>query len=88
MSRNEAGLNKAKTAIQELRHEFWENVLVPGSPKDFKTVIDLVKTGVKYQQEIIDNNYKEIKELYHRLPYDPEHNELGYREDGDTKRNQ
>ena len=40
MSRNEAGLNKAKTAIQELRQEFWENVVVPGSPKDFNQSLE------------------------------------------------
>ena len=30
MARNDAGLAKARTLIQELRAEFWENVLVPG----------------------------------------------------------
>jgi len=40
MSRNEAGLKKAKSAIQELRKEFWENVVVPGSPKDFNQSLE------------------------------------------------
>ena len=40
MSRNEAGLKKAKSAIQELRQEFWENVVVPGSPKDFNQSLE------------------------------------------------
>jgi succinate dehydrogenase / fumarate reductase flavoprotein subunit len=31
MARNNEGLKKAKTLIQNLRGEFWENVLVPGS---------------------------------------------------------
>jgi succinate dehydrogenase / fumarate reductase flavoprotein subunit len=31
MARNNEGLQKAKTLIQNLRGEFWENVLVPGS---------------------------------------------------------
>ncbi len=40
MSRNEAGLKKAKSAIQELRQEFRENVVVPGSPKDFNQSLE------------------------------------------------
>ncbi|HIJ56385.1 MAG TPA: fumarate reductase/succinate dehydrogenase flavoprotein subunit [Deltaproteobacteria bacterium] len=40
MSRNEAGLKKAKSAIHELRQEFWENVVVPGSPKDFNQSLE------------------------------------------------
>ncbi len=40
MSRNEAGLKKAKSAIQELRQEFHENVVVPGSPKDFNQSLE------------------------------------------------
>ena len=35
MARNNEGLKKAKEMIQQLRAEFWENVLVPGSVKDF-----------------------------------------------------
>ena len=34
-TRNNEGLKKAKEMIQQLRAEFWENVLVPGSVKDF-----------------------------------------------------
>jgi succinate dehydrogenase / fumarate reductase flavoprotein subunit len=40
MSRNEAGLKKAKSAIQALRQEFWKNVVVPGSPKDFNQSLE------------------------------------------------
>jgi succinate dehydrogenase / fumarate reductase flavoprotein subunit len=35
MARNNEGLKKARGMIQELREEFWENVLVPGSAEDF-----------------------------------------------------
>ncbi|MGE0086553.1 MAG: fumarate reductase/succinate dehydrogenase flavoprotein subunit [Desulfococcaceae bacterium] len=34
MARNNAGLEKARTMIQELRAEFWENVMVPGKTND------------------------------------------------------
>jgi succinate dehydrogenase / fumarate reductase flavoprotein subunit len=40
MSRNEQGLNKALTLIQELRAEFWENVLVPGIDKDYNKSLE------------------------------------------------
>ncbi len=35
MTRNESGLKKAIAMIQELREEFWENVIVPGSDWDY-----------------------------------------------------
>ena len=35
MARNNDGLEKARGMIQELRAEFWENAIVPGSEKDF-----------------------------------------------------
>jgi succinate dehydrogenase / fumarate reductase flavoprotein subunit len=35
MSRNADGLKKAQILVQDLRKEFWENVLVPGSDKDY-----------------------------------------------------
>jgi len=35
MARNNDGLKKARGMIQELRAEFWENAIVPGSEKDF-----------------------------------------------------
>ncbi len=34
MARNNAGLEKARTMIQALRAEFWENVMVPGKTND------------------------------------------------------
>ncbi len=40
MSRNEAGLLKAQKLIQELRSEFWQNVIVPGSDKDFNQSLE------------------------------------------------
>jgi succinate dehydrogenase / fumarate reductase flavoprotein subunit len=40
MSRNEAGLLKAQKLIQELRAEFWQNVIVPGSDKDFNQSLE------------------------------------------------
>ncbi len=35
MGRTDAGLAKARTLVADLRGEFWENVLVPGSQEDF-----------------------------------------------------
>ncbi len=40
MARNNEGLAKARTMIQELRAEFWENVLVPGGDKDFNQSLE------------------------------------------------
>lgn len=40
MSRNNEGLAKAKTMIQELRGEFWENALVPGVNEDFNQSLE------------------------------------------------
>jgi succinate dehydrogenase / fumarate reductase flavoprotein subunit len=40
MARNNQGLEKAKTLIQQLRAEFWENVTVPGSTKDFNQSVE------------------------------------------------
>jgi len=40
MSRNDEGLIKARKLIQDLRGEFWENVLVPGSDKDFNQSLE------------------------------------------------
>ena len=40
MSRNDEGLNKARQKIQELRGEFWENVLVPGQGSDFNQSLE------------------------------------------------
>jgi succinate dehydrogenase / fumarate reductase flavoprotein subunit len=43
MARNEKGLKEAILDIQELRADFWENVMVPGSDKDFNQ--ELEKAG-------------------------------------------
>ncbi|MEA3428379.1 MAG: fumarate reductase/succinate dehydrogenase flavoprotein subunit [Thermodesulfobacteriota bacterium] len=40
MSRNDGGLLKAQKLIRELREEFWENVIVPGSGKDFNQSLE------------------------------------------------
>jgi succinate dehydrogenase / fumarate reductase flavoprotein subunit len=40
MSRNEEGLQKAFTLIQDLRAEFWENVLIPGKDKDYNKSLE------------------------------------------------
>ena len=40
MSRNEQGLMKAQTMIQELREEFWESVIVPGSNEEFNQSLE------------------------------------------------
>jgi succinate dehydrogenase / fumarate reductase flavoprotein subunit len=40
MSRNNAGLEKARTLIQELRAEFWKNVLVPGTGTDLNQSLE------------------------------------------------
>jgi succinate dehydrogenase / fumarate reductase flavoprotein subunit len=40
MSRNDEGLLKARTLIQELREEFWNNAVVPGSSQDFNQSLE------------------------------------------------
>jgi succinate dehydrogenase flavoprotein subunit len=40
MSRNNEGLQKAQQMIQELRAEFWENVVVPGESKNFNQSVE------------------------------------------------
>ncbi len=40
MTRNNEGLEKARNLIQQLRAEFWENVTVPGSGKDFNQSLE------------------------------------------------
>jgi succinate dehydrogenase / fumarate reductase, flavoprotein subunit len=40
MARNNEGLAKARGQIQELRAEFWENVLVPGGGRDFNQSLE------------------------------------------------
>ncbi len=43
MARNENGLNKSIQLIRNLRDEFWQNLLVPGSDKDYN--LSLQKAG-------------------------------------------
>jgi succinate dehydrogenase / fumarate reductase flavoprotein subunit len=40
MSRNNAGLEKARGLVRELREEFWENVRVPGLEKDLNQSLE------------------------------------------------
>jgi succinate dehydrogenase / fumarate reductase flavoprotein subunit len=40
MARNNEGLQKAQTMIQELRQEFWQNALIPGSDGDFNQSLE------------------------------------------------
>jgi succinate dehydrogenase / fumarate reductase, flavoprotein subunit len=40
MARNDAGLTKARTLIQSLRSEFWENVKVPGVDRDLNQSLE------------------------------------------------
>ncbi len=40
MARNEKSLLKAKKLVQQLREEFWENVIVPGSERDFNQSLE------------------------------------------------
>lgn len=40
MARNNAGLEKAKGLIRDLRAEFWENVRVPGRSNDFNQALE------------------------------------------------
>jgi len=40
MARNNAGLEKARGQIQELREEFWKNVTVPGKEFDFNQSLE------------------------------------------------
>ena len=40
MARNAAGLEKAKAQIRQLREEFYKNVFIPGSDKDFNPELE------------------------------------------------
>ncbi len=40
MSRNDQGLMKAQNLVQELRAEFWENVIVPGTNEEFNQSLE------------------------------------------------
>ncbi len=40
MARTNEGLEKARNLIQQLRGEFWENITVPGSGKDFNQSLE------------------------------------------------
>jgi succinate dehydrogenase / fumarate reductase flavoprotein subunit len=40
MSRNDEGLNKALKLVQNLRAEFWDNLMVPGTDKDYNKSLE------------------------------------------------
>ncbi len=40
MSRNEAGLNKARNLIRSLREEFWQNAVIPGTEREFNQSLE------------------------------------------------
>ncbi len=40
MARNNAGLEKARNLVVQLREEFWQNVIVPGPGKDFNQSLE------------------------------------------------
>jgi succinate dehydrogenase / fumarate reductase flavoprotein subunit len=40
MARNNAGLEKARNLVAQLRGDFWENVIVPGPGKDFNQSLE------------------------------------------------
>jgi len=40
MARNNQGLEKARNLVRQLRAEFWENVIVPGSARDFNQSVE------------------------------------------------
>jgi succinate dehydrogenase / fumarate reductase flavoprotein subunit len=50
MSRNNEGLGKARSMIQELRAEFWENVKVPGDEQDFNQSLERAGRVADYME--------------------------------------
>jgi succinate dehydrogenase / fumarate reductase flavoprotein subunit len=50
MARNNDGLEKARHMIQELREEFWENVVVPGADKDFNQSLERAGRVADYME--------------------------------------
>lgn len=50
MARNRTGLEKAIGRIKELRHEFWENVNVPGTDADLNTALERANRVSDYME--------------------------------------
>ncbi len=50
MARNNDSLGKARGMIQELREEFWENVLVPGQERDFNQSLERAGRVADYME--------------------------------------
>ncbi len=50
MARNNDSLGKARSMIQELREEFWENVLVPGQERDFNQSLERAGRVADYME--------------------------------------
>jgi len=40
MSRNESGLKKARGMVQDLREEFWQNIVLPGSDREYNKSLE------------------------------------------------
>ncbi len=72
MARNNAGLEKAKSMIQELRAEFWENAIVPGQTRDVNQSLEkagrvadylefaeLLVTDARHRQESCGGHFNE-----------------------------
>ncbi len=72
MSRNNAGLDKARGMIQELRAEFWENAMVPGDTgnvnqsleragrvADFLEFAELMVVDARHRQESCGGHFNE-----------------------------
>ena len=63
MSRNEAGLKKARTMIRELREEFYKDVFIPGKQDEFNPelekaarVADFLELGELFAVDALDRN--------------------------------
>ena len=48
MARNEEGLKKALGMIEELKKEFWKDVLVPGTDKEFNQELEKANRFVDF----------------------------------------
>ncbi len=50
MARTNAGLQKARGMVQELREEFWRNVLVPGAPQSYNQSLEKAGRVADYME--------------------------------------
>ena len=63
MGRNEAGLQKGKAMIQEIRAEFWSNVRIPGTANEMNQelekamrVADFIELGELMMDDALNRN--------------------------------